>query len=203
VPSPAGTPEPFDSVLLLGKEQRGGAATRPSLPLSHDEEHESADSPAVPQIRGVYCKNGHFDDPEARFCAICGISMNQKTLIPETGPRPPLGLLVLDTGHIFQLDTDYIIGREPTLNADVAAGTARPLRIADDSGTVSRVHAKIQLDGWHVLVTDLGSANGTRVQLANKATDQRLTPREPVRLRPGSRVDLGVTGFRYESHRGR
>ena len=63
--------------------------------------------------------------------------------------------------------------------------------------------SEIQLDGWHVLVADLGSANGTCVQLPNKATEQRLTPREAVRLRPGSRVDMGVTGFRYESHRGR
>lgn len=203
VPRRAGTPQPFNSVLLLSEEERGDAQTRPSLPLTHDQEHESADIPAAPEILGVYCKNGHFDDPEARFCAVCGISMNQKTLVPQTGPRPPLGLLVLDSGHIFQLDTDYVIGREPTLNADVAAGKARPLRIADETGTVSRVHAKIQLDGWHVLVADLGSANGTCVQLPNKPTEQRLAPREPVRLRPGSRVDMGVSGFRYESHRGR
>jgi len=203
VPPRADTPQPFKSMLLLGEGERDDTQVRPPLPLEHDQEHDSGDLPAAPEILGVYCKNGHFDDPNARFCAVCGISMNQKTLVPQTGPRPPLGLLVLDSGHIFQLDTDYVIGREPTLNADVAAGTARPLRIPDDTGTMSRVHAKIQLDGWHVLVADLGSANGTSVQLPNKATEQRLTPRKPVRLRPGSRVVLGETGFRYESHRGR
>jgi hypothetical protein len=53
-----------------------------------------------------------------------------------------------------------------------------------------------------VLVADLGSANGTRVRLPNQA-DQQLTPRVPVRLVPGSHVDMGGAGFHYESHRGR
>jgi FHA domain-containing protein len=194
--------EPFDSVLLLGEEELGTVAPRAPLPLAPDQRAESADLPPVPEILGVYCKNGHFDDPRARFCAVCGISMNQQTLVPRPGLRPPLGLLVLDGGAIFQLDTDYVLGREPTLDAAVAAGEARPLRIIDDSGTVSRVHAKIELDGWQVLVADLGSANGTFIRPPDQA-DQWLTPRVPVALVPGSQVVMGGFGFRYESHRGR
>lgn len=128
--------------------------------------------------------------------------MNQQTLVPRPGLRPPLGLLVLDGGAIFQLDTDYVLGREPTLDAAVAAGEARPLRVVDDSGTVSRVHAKIQLDGWQVLVADLGSANGTFIRPPDEP-DQWLTPRVPVPLLPGSQIVMGAFGFRYESHRGR
>src|SRR5262249_31922247 len=93
-PTPASTPQPLNSVPLLGEEARGDAQARAPLPIRHDQEHESTDIPAAPEIRGVYCKNGHFDDPEARFCAVCGISMNQKTLVPQSGLRPPLGLLV-------------------------------------------------------------------------------------------------------------
>ena len=154
-------------------------------------------------IQGVYCKNGHFDDPEALFCAVCGISMNQQTLVPRPGERPPLGVLLLDDGSVFQLDSDYVVGREPSLDASVAAGQARPLRVADESGIVSRVHARVGLDGWRVLVTDLGSANGTRVFLAGQPSDQQLIPQVPIVLGPGSQVDLGGRGFRYESHRGR
>jgi FHA domain-containing protein len=195
--------QPFDSVLLLGEEELGTVAPRAPLPLAPDQRHESADLPQAPEILGVYCKNGHFDDPRARFCAVCGISMNQQTLVPRPGLRPPLGLLVLDGGAIFQLDTDYVLGREPTLDAAVAAGEARPLRVVDDSGTVSRVHAKIQLDGWQVLVADLGSANGTFIRLPDQPADQWLTPHVPMPLLPGSHVVMGAFGFQYESHRGR
>jgi hypothetical protein len=194
--------EPFDSVLLTGEEP-AGLEERPPLPLGAEPSEEARSLSSPVQILGAYCKNGHFDDPEARYCAVCGISMNQQTLVPRPGPRPPLGLLVLDGGAVFQLDADYVIGREPTLDSSVAAGKARPLRIADSSGTVSRAHAKIELEGWHVFLYDLGSANGTRIRLPNQPADQQLTPRTPVRLLPGSHVDMGGAGFHYESHRGR
>jgi hypothetical protein len=88
------------------------------------------------------------------------------------------------------MGTDYMTGREPTLNA-AAAGKARPPRIDDDSGTVSRVHVRIELDGWYVLVADLGSANGTRLQLPDQTCEQQLTPLMPVLLLPGSHGDMG------------
>ena len=193
---------PFDAMLLIG-EELGDVDARPPLPLFAAHGDEAVGDASAPIILGVYCKNGHFDDPAARYCALCGISMNQQTLAPRLGPRPPLGLLVLDDGALLQLDADYVIGREPTLDASVAAGKARPLRITDKGGTVSRVHAQIRLDEWRVLVTDLGSANGTRIRLPDAAADQPLIPRIPALLQPGSHVDLGGRGFRYESHRGR
>jgi pSer/pThr/pTyr-binding forkhead associated (FHA) protein len=128
--------------------------------------------------------------------------MNQRTLAPELGSRPPLGVLVLDEGAVFQLDADYVIGREPTLDKSVTTGNARPLRIADATSSISRVHARVDLDGWIVRVTDLGSANGTRIQIPGQAADQMLIPHVPAPLEPGSRVDLGGHAFRYESHRG-
>lgn len=172
-------------------------------PLSRDpQEPGSPARPAAdaPSVLGVYCKNGHFGDPAARSCAVCGVSMTQKTLVPERAPRPPLGVLAFDDGSIVQLDSDYVIGREPTLNASVAAGQARPLSVVDDAGIVSRAHAALQLDGWRVLITDLGSANGTHLRRAGEAPEQ-LTPHVAVELPPGSHVDMGGCGFRYESRR--
>jgi FHA domain len=199
--APAMASEPFEAVLLVGTPPEGIEA-RPALPMPAADPggHAATDGPIV---SGVYCKNGHFDDPQARYCAICGISMNQLTLVPQLGQRPPLGMLVLDDGAIFQLDRDYVIGRDPALDASVAVGKALPLRATDDGGTVSRTHARIQLDGWLVLVTDLGSTNGTRIRLPGQAADQALTPRVPAALVPGSLIDLGGRQIRYESHRGR
>ncbi|HXP20661.1 MAG TPA: FHA domain-containing protein [Streptosporangiaceae bacterium] len=196
--------QPFEAVLLSGP---AGAELnvpgRPPLSKAKDLPPGTSSYSEGLIIQGVYCKNGHFDDPEALFCAVCGISMNQQTLVPRPGPRPPLGVLVLDDGSVFQLDKDYIIGREPSLDASVASGRARPLRVADDSGIVSRVHARVQLDGWRVLMTDLGSANGTRVKLPRQPADQTLLPQVPIVLGPGSQIDLGGRVLRYESHRGR
>ena len=197
---------PFEAVLLLDAGSGGGVDVPVREPLSRVKDMPPGSSSYVsvgPLIQGVYCKNGHFDDPEALFCAICGISMNQQTLVPRPGERPPLGVLLLDDGSVFQLDSDYVVGREPSLDASVAEGKARPLRISDESGIVSRVHARVHLDGWRVLVTDLGSANGTRVLLPRQPADQPLVPQVPVVLATGSQVDLGGRGFRYESHRGR
>jgi FHA domain len=202
---PYSSGQPFEAILLGGAP---GAAmpVESRQPLAKIRELPPGTSSYVsagPIIQGVYCKNGHFDDPEARFCAVCGISMNQQTLVPRPGERPPLGVLLLDDGSVFQLDRDYVVGREPSLDASVASGHARALRVADESGIVSRVHARVALDGWRVLVTDLGSANGTRVFLPGQPADQQLVPQVPIVLGPGSQVDLGGRGFRYESHRGR
>jgi hypothetical protein len=190
----------FESVLLVGESQ-GQADERPPLPQQPPD--GAGQAVPMPTILGVYCKNGHFDDPEARFCAVCGISMNQQTLARKPGPRPPLGVLAFDDGSIFQLDTNYVIGRDPALSPEVAAGHARPLCVTDDAGIVSRAHAALQLDGWRVLVKDLGSANGTRIRPHGAESDEQLAPHVPAELTPGSHVDLGGCGFRYESHRGR
>jgi hypothetical protein len=198
--------QPFEAVLLLDAGRASGIESLARSPLSKVKDIPPGSSSYVsagPIIQGVYCKNGHFDDPETLFCAICGISMNQQTLVPRPGERPPLGVLLLDDGAVFQLDSDYVVGREPSLDSAVAAGKARPLRVADDTGIVSRVHARVHLDGWRVLVTDLGSANGTRVLLPGQPADQQLVPQVPIVLGTGSQIDLGGRGFRYESHRGR
>lgn len=207
-PEPAHEPyssgQPFDAVLLGAAPDGADSEVRQPLAKVRDlPPGTSSYVSAGPVVQGVYCTNGHFDDPEARYCAVCGISMNQQTLVPRPGERPPLGVLLLDDGSVFQLDSDYVVGREPSLDASVAAGHARPLRVSDESGIVSRVHARIALDGWHVLVTDLGSANGTRVLLSGQPADQQLVPQVPIVLTPGSQIDLGGRGFRYESHRGR
>jgi hypothetical protein len=154
----------------------------------------------APIVLGVYCKNGHFGDPDARSCAVCGVSRNRKGPVPQPGPRPPLGSLVLDDASALELSADFVVGREPTLDPSVAAGEARPLCIIDDA--VSRIHARVHLDGWRVFLTDLGSANGTRIRPPGKRSDQALEPNVPVPLQSGTRVLVGRQGFRYESHRG-
>ena len=151
-------------------------------------------------VEGVYCKNGHFNDPEARYCAVCGIRMSQLATARQMGRRPPLGVLVLHDGSVCQLDADYVIGREPTLDSAVAEGGARPLRLNDASGVVSRIHARVELEGWRVPLTDLKSANGTQVLLPGDRNPISLQPGVRLPLLAGTQIRLGGEyGLQYES----
>jgi len=155
-------------------------------------------------VEGVNCKNGHFNDPEARYCAVCGISMGQVTKVRQQGKRPPLGVLILSDGSVCQVDADYVIGREPTLDSAVAEGRARPLRLMGASGVVSRIHARVELDGWLVYICDLNSANGTQVLLPGERKPTNLQPGVRTPLVAGAQIRLGGEyGLQYDSHRHR
>jgi hypothetical protein len=186
---------PFDAVLLMPDAGLPDATTLEPMPPRPAEVDQR------PRVRGVLCKNEHFNDPNAIYCAVCGISMAQVTLVPLERVRPPLGLMLLDDGSTFRLDADYLIGREPEGDADVVAGSVRPLRIPDGEGLISRKHLRVALVGWEVRVIDLGSANGTWVSMPSGAQRQPLAPHQPFVVRPGAQVGFGRRWLRYESNR--
>jgi FHA domain len=146
-------------------------------------------------VDGVLCARDHFNDPAARFCRQCGIGLDQPPRNFTRGPRPPLGVLVLDDGTRLPLDSDYVVGREPTFDSDVLEGRSRPLRINDANGTVSRLHLRISLVGWQVEVSDLGSANGSVLQSSDG--ERRLPPHVPMMIEPGARIAIGHRSMRY------
>jgi len=183
-----------------GREATGPADVV-SLPSDDTPGDGTATAADAPIVLGVYCENGHFGDPEARSCAVCGVAGNRRDSIPQPGPRPPLGALVLDDNSALELSADCVVGREPALDPSVAAGEARPLCIIDPE--VSRIHARVRLDGWRVFLIDLGSKNGTRIRPPDKGSDQALEPHVPVPLQNGTRVFVGTQGFRYDQHHGR
>jgi hypothetical protein len=197
----------FISIPLIGDQAASEIPQRDPLPLGAEppDDRELGTADQHPQVVvGVYCKNGHFDDPEARYCAVCGIGMAQLTKVPQDGPRPPLGVLVLQDGSVCQLDADYVLGREPTLESSVADGSARPLRLGTASGLVSRIHARVELDGWQVFISDLNSANGTQVLLPGDTSGRTLEPGIRTPLVAGAQIRLGGDyGLRYDSHRHR
>jgi hypothetical protein len=140
-------------------------------------------------VDGTMCARMHFNPPDALFCRECGMSMHELTPNMRRQPRPPLGVLLVDDGRGFTLDRDYVIGREPVLDGDVAAGRATPLRISDPKGTVSRLHLRVSLVGWQVEVRDLGSANGS--VLYRQGGPRTLAPLDAAVLDPGARVGVG------------
>jgi hypothetical protein len=159
------------------------------------------EGPAPVLVDGVLCARQHFNDPNVRYCRQCGLGIAQGGRNVQRQPRPPLGVLLLDDGTGFVLDADYVLGREPLLNEDVAAGRARPLRITDPDGTVSRLHVRVSLVGWQVEVSDLGSANGSVLHPLT-GPETPLKPHDPVIIEPGTQVAVGRRSFQYLSHRG-
>jgi FHA domain len=206
-PPEGGPQQNFISISLLADQADNEMPQRDPLPLGAEAPDAKKlgliEMPVTP-VEGVYCKNGHFNDPEARYCAVCGISMGQLTKVRQQGPRPPLGVLILSDGSVCQLDADYVIGREPTLDSSVADGRARPLRLIGAAGVVSRIHARVDLDGWQVFLTDLNSANGTQVLMPGERNPTNLQPGVRTPLMAGAQIRLGGEYVvQYDSHRHR
>jgi FHA domain len=202
-----GAPLGFISMSLVADQAGLEMPQRDPLPLGAEPPDAKdlglIEMPAA-SVEGIYCKNTHFNDPEARYCAVCGISMGQLTKVRQKGTRPPLGVLILGDGSVCQLDADYVIGREPTLDSSVAEGHARPLRLMGASGVVSRIHARVELDGWQVFLTDLNSANGTQVLQPGERNPISLQPGVRTPLMAGAQIRLGGEyGLQYDSHRHR
>jgi hypothetical protein len=151
-------------------------------------------------VEGVLCASEHFNDPEARACRQCGMRLDQLPRNVQRRQRPPLGVLVFDDGTRVTLDGDFVLGREPVLDGDVLAGRARPLRISDPEGTVSRLHLRVSLVGWQVEVSDLGSANGSVLRATG--AERTLAPFEPMVIEPGTRVGIGHRSMQYLAYQG-
>jgi MFS transporter, DHA2 family, multidrug resistance protein len=152
-------------------------------------------------VTGRHCQRGHFNDPAVQYCTQCGVSMVSADRALTVGARPPLGVLVLDDGTVYPLVRDHVIGRAPEADRAVAATGAYPLRLLDS--LVSRVHARVVLDGWAAMVVDAGSSNGTFVCLPGESTWSRLPRGGGTLLRPGTQVAVGSHQLRYHSHRNR
>jgi hypothetical protein len=205
-PPPVVEPEPepaplgrFISVDLSYLEPQ---EVREALPVAGEVATGGTEvEPEGPVVKGVICSRGHFNDPSAPFCGICGISQVQKTLNLVDGPRPPLGVLLVD-GATFSVDTDYVLGREPESDPEVVAGHARPLTVTDPERTVSRVHAALVLQDWNVRIVDRGSANGTYLAAPGRDDWLPVLPNQPTTIRPGTRLRLGQRVLLYDSHSG-
>ncbi|CAM4528658.1 FHA domain-containing protein [Nocardia ninae] len=152
-------------------------------------------------VKGFKCARDHLNDPRVSFCAVCGIRMDQLTCILTDGIRPPLGLLLLDDGTSFVLDNDCVLGREPE-HAEAVARGARPVRVEDHSGGMSRAHAEIRLIDWDVTVVDGGSTNGTHIRQPGHQDWTRAIPGHPVKLTPGAQIQLGGRVATFDSQHG-
>lgn len=153
-------------------------------------------SPSETIVVAARCPAGHLTPAYAGVCRVCGQAV--PTQLPFETPRPPLGVLRLSNGDVVTLDRGIIMGRNPHLPQSWAGGQPSLLRLSDPGKDVSGQHLEVSLDFWHVLVTDLGSTNGTEVILPGQLPVQ-LRPNDPMMIEPGTRVVLaGTVEFTFE-----
>jgi hypothetical protein len=190
-PNQAWTPPPPGPPRPAQPESPDSTVSRASLTGMLDQP-----GPAGSMVQAVRCQHGHLSPQMAVSCRVCGFPLMGQA--PVTVPRPTLGVLRLSTGDVVPLDRTVIMGRNPKV--DEANEVERPhvVRLPSPGHDISRTHIEVRLDGWHVLITDLNSVNGTIVTPPWQEP-QRLRPNESVPIEPGTVVSLAdeVT-FRYE-----
>ena len=192
-PEPEVSGEPWSGLPPRGQEQDSADTTVSRASLG---ELAGQPGPAGSMVQAVRCQHGHLSPPMAVSCRVCGFPLMGQA--PINVARPTLGVLRLSTGDVVPLDRSVIMGRNP--KADGANEAERPhvVRLPSPGHDISRTHVEIRIDGWHVLLTDLNSVNGTIVTPPWQEP-QRLRPNESVPIEPGTVVSLAdeVT-FRYE-----
>jgi FHA domain len=193
--------EPVDVPVTEVSESDDGLTVdrRAHAALLRRLEGEPDDSVPHQTVHAVWCESRHPNPAHVERCRVCGGLVGDQA--PVTIPRPLLGFLRMSTGDDVPLDRGVLMGRSPSADRLVNAETPHVVKVPSPTKDVSRDHLEIRLDGWHVLVNDLKSMNGTVVTLPG-SSPQRLRPDEPLAIEPGTRVELADdVWFVYEVDR--
>jgi hypothetical protein len=180
---PAADPEP--PAPWPAPEAFGAAE---SEPLEPPPEPIMEASGVAPTVLAVSCPDGHLGPPYDQTCRICGAPMPAQG--PFSAPRPPLGVLELSSGTTVRLDRDVVLGRAPSVGAATPLESVHLVRVPSPNNDISRNHARVSLEGWQVLVTDLGSTNGTTLRVPGADEPVQLRPHDAVPIVPGTVLAL-------------
>lgn len=154
----------------------------------------------------INCPNCKKNLPEGTiFCSECGTRIDEssetsdmKGTVPTVPPTKPLSsekklpdikteisLLILDTGKIITIkgQKEYSIGRVSKGQAIIPDVDLSQFE-AHKKG-VSRLHAYIKIDQQGVVIVDMGSANGTKVN------GQKIAPNIDYPIKHADMIILG------------
>ena len=114
-------------------------------------------------------------------------------------PRPPLGVLRLSTGDVVTPRPRRPARPRAPSSAPAWPPHDRPhvVKVPSPERDVSRNHVEVVLEGWHVLVRDLGTTNGTTVTLPRRAARCGCAP---ATSRSSSRASVVSHGRRGLLH---
>ncbi|MGO3147307.1 MAG: FHA domain-containing protein [Leucobacter sp.] len=145
----------------------------------------------------AYC--GTQARPNAMYCMNCGqivvaarterVHPSMRTSLRSQTASADARIIELEflDGKRTKIDGTAVLGRRPEVTA--RNSFAQAVAVPDDSKSVSRAHAIIDIRGQAVSISDAGSANGSTVE----RNDAVLTLRSgcKISLRSGDRIWLG------------
>ncbi|GAA5194256.1 hypothetical protein GCM10023346_21270 [Arthrobacter gyeryongensis] len=161
--------------------------TRSGAPDADRQPELASDAKASITVLGRICGNGHANPPQQSDCSVCGGSLTGE---PHDVPRPSLGRVRLSTGDVIELDRPLVVGRKPAVSRVQGTDMPRLISVSKDRTEVSRSHIEVTLEGWHVLLRDLRSSNGT-VLTRDGQRPRRLDQGEVTMLVTGDVIELG------------
>lgn len=142
-------------------------------------------------VLGLTCEQGHHNNPSAKLCHTCSTDLQTQPIQAYVnGPRPDLGLVLLDDGTSLSLKRSILFGREVHQNPEVASGTVVGVELDDPTFSTSRQHAQVVLDNWSVFIEDLNSSNGTWLQ-AHGLDDWQRIGHDRQEVGHGDKVRIG------------
>lgn len=143
--------------------------------------------PTGPVVLGRMCPQEHANPPTNSRCCVCGSPISSE---PDQVRRPSLGRMRISTGDVIELDRPVIVGRQPSASRVAGSGMPRLVQVRSADGDISRSHLEVQLEGWHVMLRDLHSTNGTFL-LRPGQSPRRLVPGEQTMLLDGDTAEIG------------
>lgn len=109
--------------------------------------------------------------------------------VPPADPQDYYGFRVAG-GEERRLDSAYYLGRRPSAPRISSGPVPLLLQVDSHSSAVSATHLEIRQVGDSVVITDLGSTNGTVVRLP-RGKKERLRAGQSFAVIPGTTVDIG------------
>jgi hypothetical protein len=190
-PAPAGVIDGIPPEILSAAAPEPTAPAPRTVPTgehtvrrTHDPHHDRQNTHET--VLAVHCPAGHPTPAFTASCRVCQVAVPPQE--PHRMPRPRLGVLHLPDGTQVPLDRGVVFGRQPSAPP---AGEDWPqlVRLPPDNSFVSRNHLQVELDGWLVLATDLGSRGGTTLRMPGRPAE-RIRAGERYIWEPGQVFDL-------------
>lgn len=118
---------------------------------------------------------------------------------PDTAPLQVISYALRLAGELVPLDREVFVGRNPAPPRIPGGALPRLISVSSPTSDVSRTHVAVKQLGSSVIVTDLRSTNGSRIEVPGSGI-RTLRQGESMVVSAGTRIDIG-DGNVIEVHR--